>query len=164
MRLAVATIVATMLMAGAGRAQERVDPGMVGPVLAGPIAASRAVPGGLAAASAVERQSTPVLDRKFWAVAAALNTAMVLDTRSTFDVIRACRDCREGNPFVAPFVRRGPGLTYTAGEVFDAGVMTLAARMRGSSRAWVRRTWWVAPVALIGGHAIAYRHNVNLLR
>ena len=105
-----------------------------------------------------------VLDRKFWAVAAALNTAMLMDTKSTFDVARACPTCEEANPIVAPFFRKGAAVTFTAGEFFDAGVMTLAARMKGSERVWMRRTWWVVPAALIVGHGIAHQHNVNLLR
>jgi hypothetical protein len=89
---------------------------------------------------------------------------MLIDTKSTFDVLRACPTaCQEANPFVAPFVRRGPALTYTAGVLFDAGVMTVAAKMRGSPRGWMRRTWWVAPAALIVGHSIAARHNATLL-
>jgi hypothetical protein len=109
-------------------------------------------------------RSARVADRKFWAVAAALNTAMVLDTKSTFDVVNVCRMCREANPFVAPFVRRGPAVTFVAGEVFDAGVMSIAAKMKASDRTWVRRTWWVMPAALGVGHTIALRHNRNLLK
>jgi hypothetical protein len=105
-----------------------------------------------------------VRDKKFWVISAALTTTMALDTKSTFDVVRNCRDCREANPFVAPFIERGQGVTYTAGILFDAGVMTIAGKMKGSSHTWVRRTWWVAPAALIVGHSIAQRHNVNLLR
>jgi len=114
-------------------------------------------------ASTGETSST-VLDRKFWIVAAGLNTAMLLDTRSTFDVAGSCHTCREANPFVAPFVRRGPGVTYTAGLLFDAGVMTVAAKMKGSSGTWMRRTWWVGPATLIAGNSIAYRHNITLLK
>ena len=105
-----------------------------------------------------------VVDKKFWLLGGALNSAMLLDTKSTFDVTKTCTDCYEANPFVRPFVRRGPVTTYIAGEVFDAGVMTIAARMRGAERPWMRRTWWVIPVALITGHAIAYRHNVTLMK
>jgi hypothetical protein len=109
-------------------------------------------------------RSDRVTDRKFWVMAAALNVAMTVDTKSTFDVVKGCQTCREINPFVAPFVRRGPVLTFAAGEVFDAGVMTMAAKMKGSDRRWVRRTWWVAPAALVIGHTIAQRHNYNLLK
>lgn len=148
-RKLVTVLVLVLLTATAARAQER-----------GRLAADEAARHTLTA----ERSSRQVLDRKFWIVAAALNTAMALDTKSTFDVVRRCDACREANPFVAPFVRRGPAVTFTAGEAFDAGVMTMAARMRGSDRAWVRRTWWVMPAALITGHAIAARHNSNLLK
>ena len=80
------------------------------------------------------------------------------------DVVRACETCREANPFVAPFVRRGQVLTLAAGEAFDAGVMTLAAKMKGSDHVWARRTWWLVPAALSVGHTIAARHNSNLLK
>jgi len=89
---------------------------------------------------------------------------MLLDTKSTFDVSDVCPYCREANPFVAPFVRRGPVPTYIAGELFDAGVMNIAAKMRTAERRWARRTWWAIPVALVAGHSIAYRHNVDLIK
>jgi hypothetical protein len=101
-------------------------------------------------------------DKKFWMLAAGLTTAMVLDTKSTFDVSRWCASCEEKNPFVRPFVERGPALTFTAGVAFDAGVIALSAKMRRSDRTFLRRTWWVVPVALMSGHTIAWRHNLNL--
>ncbi len=105
-----------------------------------------------------------VTDKKFWAVAGALTTTMLLDTKSTFEVDKRCTDCYEANPFVAPFVRQGATTTYVAGLAFDAAVMTVAAKMKGSEKTWVRRTWWVIPAALIAGHSMAYRHNNNLAR
>jgi hypothetical protein len=105
-----------------------------------------------------------VADKKFWFVAGALTTTMLLDTRSTFDVSQRCPECYEANPVVAPFVRQGPTATFAAGLAFDAGVMTVAARMKGSDNKWARRTWWVVPAALIVGHSIAYRHNDHLAR
>ncbi len=110
------------------------------------------------------RPTTKVRDRKFWILGAALNTAMLLDTKSTFDVSKRCADCYEANLVVAPFVEQGQATTYVAGEAFDIGVMALAAKMKASDRAWVRRTWWVIPAALITGHTVAYRHNVNVAR
>jgi hypothetical protein len=107
----------------------------------------------------------PVRDWKYWGLAAGLSGAMLVDTKTTFDVLRDCRQaCREANPVVAPFVRRGPAVTYVAGMLVDAGVMTVAAKMRRSPRGWVRRTWWVAPTALIVGHSLAARHNATLLK
>ena len=116
------------------------------------------------AQEAVDSRGT-VRDWKYWGLAAGLNTAMLVDTKSTYDVLRACpQACREANPVAAPFVRRGPAAAVAAGLLFDAGVMTVAAKMKGSQRGWVRRTWWVAPAALIVGHSIAARHNANLLK
>jgi hypothetical protein len=110
------------------------------------------------------RTSERVADKKFWLTAGALTTTMLLDTRSTFAVSKLCPDCYEANPVVAPFVRQGATTTYAAGLAFDAGVMTVAYKMKGSENRWARRTWWAVPAALIVGHSIAYRHNSNLAR
>ena len=117
-----------------------------------------------AATRDIEGARSRVLDGKFWALAGVLGTSMLLDTRSTFYVVDRCLDCREANPLVAPLVRLGPTPTYAAGVLVDIGVMAVAAKMKGSERAWVRRTWWVAPVALVIGHSLATRHNYNLVR
>ncbi len=105
-----------------------------------------------------------VTDARFWVVAAALNTAMVLDTQSTFAVSKRCPDCYEADPFVAGVVAKGAPATFVAGEAFDVALMTVAAKMKGSDTPWVRHTWWVMPVALTVGHAIAFRHNNALAR
>jgi hypothetical protein len=110
------------------------------------------------------RAPEKVADKKFWLTAGALTGTMLLDTRSTFEVSKRCPDCYEANPFVAPFVRQGASTTYAAGLMFDAGVMTIAYKMKGSDNRWARRTWWVVPAALIAGHSIAARHNNNLAR
>ncbi|MEQ1871033.1 MAG: hypothetical protein ABL961_13545 [Vicinamibacterales bacterium] len=103
-------------------------------------------------------------DAKFWWLGAALNTAMLLDTKSTFDVMARCARCAEGNPLVAPLIDRGPVVAYAVAEAFDLGVMTLAARMRHAERRSVRRLWWVVPAALTAAHAVAYRHNLGVGR
>jgi len=105
-----------------------------------------------------------VTDAKFWVVAGALNMGMVLDTQSTFAVSKRCPDCYEADPFVAGVVAKGAPATFIAGEAFDIALMTVAAKMKGSETAWVRHTWWVMPVALTVGHAIAFRHNAALAR
>ena len=110
------------------------------------------------------RARETVADKKFWVVAGALTTAMLLDTKSTFAVGTRCADCYEANPVVAPFVHQGATTTYAAGLAFDAGVMTVAYKMKGSDNRWARRTWWIVPAALIAGHSMAYRHNDNLAR
>ena len=103
-----------------------------------------------------------VTDHTFWLVGAALNTAMILDMKSTFDVERRCAMCYEANPVAAPFINQGPRVAFVAAELFDIALMSAAAKMKGSDRAWVRHIWWVAPVAVAAGHTVAYRHNVNL--
>jgi hypothetical protein len=105
-----------------------------------------------------------VVDKKFWLVSTALNTTMLLDTWSTFDVMSRCPTCREANPYVAPFVKKGPAVTFTAGQAFDIGVMALAAKMKASKKPQIRNIWWVVPVALTTGHVIAFNHNRQLAR
>jgi len=100
-----------------------------------------------------------VVDPKFWSLGAALNAAMVLDTRSTFDALRRCVRCQESNPYAAPFVNRGPVVAFTAGEIFDVSIMALAAKMRGSTQPQIRRLWWLVPAALTSAHLVAYQHN-----
>jgi len=134
---------------------------------AGVARAQDAVAAAPPATAQIETPSRPhgrVADAKFWALGGGLVSSMLMDTKSTFDVSVRCPDCIEANPFVAPFVNRGPKPTYIAGLAFDAGVMVVAAKMKGSEHAWARHTWWAIPGALIAGHAIAYRHNVNLAR
>jgi hypothetical protein len=103
-----------------------------------------------------------VADRKFWFTAATLNIAMVADTKSTFDALHRCSRCYEADPYAAPFVNRGPKTAFTAGEAFDVGVMWIAFKMKGSDRPLFRKTWWVVPVALTAGHALATRHNMTI--
>ena len=115
-------------------------------------------------ASDPERPAKRVTDTKFWLTAATLNAAMIADTKSTFDVMRRCEICYEKNPYAAPFVARGPIVTYAAGEAFDISVMVVAAKMKGSDNKVYRRTWWVVPIALTTGHVLAYRHNLGVAR
>ncbi|HUL71746.1 MAG TPA: hypothetical protein VLT86_01510 [Vicinamibacterales bacterium] len=112
---------------------------------------------------AQEREpSGRVADTKFWLTGAALNVSMIVDTKSTFDVLRRCDRCFEANPYAAPFIARGPAVAFTAGEAFDVGVMVIAAKMKGARRPFYRRTWWILPVAIAAGHVMATRHNMAL--
>jgi hypothetical protein len=106
----------------------------------------------------------PVTDKRFWLTAAALNLAMIADTKTTFDVMKRCTACYEADPYARPFVGRGPTVTYTAGEAFDITVMAIAAKMKGSDRPFFRKTWWVVPIALTAGHALAAKHNTGVGR
>jgi hypothetical protein len=147
----------SMLAVSAVPAQERLTiaiPEVVASVVSGAVVPPVPV--------AVEPAGQRVGDLKFWLVGAALNTAMIFDTRSTFDVKRRCARCVEADPFAAPFIERGPALAYSAGEAFDVGVLALAARMKGAQRASVRRLWWVVPAALTAGHILAYRSNLRV--
>ena len=87
---------------------------------------------------------------------------MAIDTRSTFATKASCPRCIEADPFAALFVNAGPAAAYSAGLAFDTGVIYLSMRMRRSDHAIWRRTWFVLPVGLAAGHALAARHNYGL--
>ena len=144
-------IVVVLLLSGASTswAQEQVSSPVV-PVIQ------------LQTSSEAERPAGRVADKKFWFTAAALNIAMVADTKSTFDVMRRCDRCNETNPYAAPFINRGPKVALVAGEAFDIGVMLVAAKMKGSDRPLFGKTWWVMPVAMTAGHIMATRHNMAI--
>jgi hypothetical protein len=154
MRKLCGAILLVLATASASQAQIREDDQLPPPILT-PVA----VPHG-----ETQTAKRKVTDVKFWVVAGALNTAMVLDTQSTFAVSKRCPDCYEADPFVAGVVAKGAPATFVAGEAFDIALMTVAAKMKGSDTPWVRHTWWVMPVALTVGHAIAFRHNNALAR
>jgi hypothetical protein len=116
----------------------------------------------LVTADTQDQPSRRVHDFKFWTVGGLLGTAMLLDTKSTFDVLGRCARCYEANPYVAPFVNRGPGVTFTAGVALDVGIMAIAAKMKTSRHERFRRIWWVVPVVLTAGHLLAYRHNLRV--
>ena len=119
---------------------------------------------GTSAAQAPEPPVKRAADTKFWLTAAALNAAMIADTKSTLDVMRRCQVCYEANPYAAPFLSHGPAVAFTAGEAFDVGVMVVAGKMKASDNTFCRRTWWVVPIALTTGHMLAYRHNLGVAR
>ena len=160
-----ASFVILLLLPGVSAAQTQERERVQGPSFSN-VAAFRQIDLRPAAEAAPDsdRPAKRVTDTKFWLTAAALNVAMIADTKSTFDVIHRCDICYEKNPYAAPFVARGPAVTYAAGEAFDIGVMVVAARMKGSENKFYRRTWWVVPIALTTGHVIAYRHNLGVAR
>ena len=107
---------------------------------------------------------TVAIDKKFKALAAALYTSMIADTKSTFDSRAWCPRCAETNPYAAPFVNAGPDTAYAAGVAFDTSIMYLSARMRTAANPVLRKIWFALPVSLIAGHAWAMRHNYGLRR
>ena len=160
-----ASVVILLLLPGVSAAQTQEQERVQGPTFAN-VAAFRQIDLRPASESASDpdRPAKRVTDTKFWLTAAALNVAMIADTKSTFDVINRCEFCYEKNPYAAPFVARGPAVTYAAREAFDIGVMVVAARMKGSENKFYRRTWWIVPIALTTGHVMAYRHNLGVAR
>ena len=100
-----------------------------------------------------------MFDRKSAPLAAALYALMLIDTQSTFASAQWCPRCVETNPYAAPFIRAGRPAAFGAGVAFDTGVMYLAHRMRQSWNPAIRKIWFVLPVGLAVGHAMAIHHN-----
>jgi hypothetical protein len=105
-----------------------------------------------------------VVDATFVTVGAMLGAAMAWDVQSTYTVLARCNRCYEANPLARPFINQSEPVGYAAFAVADVGIMAVAAKMKGSKRPWLRRTWWVWPVATVASHAICARHNTQLGR
>ncbi len=113
--------------------------------------------------TAIEIAKPKALDKKFWALGIALNTAMVLDARSTFATFERC-NCVESNPYARPLYNNGKAVTYLGLATFEAGLMFLAAKMRTTSKKKLRPIWWLFPVLMTVGHTQAYLHNEKVGR
>ena len=92
-----------------------------------------------------------VLDRNFLLLMGAGTALTVLD----FEMTQSClarRVCREGNPLV-PTSRAG---MYATNIPFNAALYYLSYRRKASGK----RLWWVAPLAILGSHAVGVVSNV----
>jgi len=86
-----------------------------------------------------------IVDRKFMAMGAALMALTVSDLERTQHCL-ARAACVELNPML-PHSRAG---MYAVNVPINAGTMYLAYKMKAAG--W--KTWWVAPVLNIAGHAV----------
>ncbi len=106
-----------------------------------------------------------VVDKKFVLVGATMHLSMIVDGKTTFDLLKRCPECYEKNPLVAPFIKRGPVVAYMAGTVAEVGVMYVAYKMKGSDNAFLRKTWWLAPIVITALHTkgalMNYRFQVG---
>ena len=107
-------------------------------------------------------QRRKIADKRLAGLGVALFGAMTLDTYTTFKSTAWCPSCREGNPYAAPFVNRGPAVTYSTGLLFDTGVLGLSAAMRKSWNPAIRKIWWAPAMALVVGHGLASVNNLGL--
>ena len=126
-----ASFVILLLLPGASAAQTQEQARVQGPSFVNAAAFQQM---DLRPVSDPERPAKRVIDTKFWLTAAALNAAMIADTKSTFDVVNRCDICYEKNPYAAPFVAHGPALTYAAGMAINwSAILTCASiRSKGS--------------------------------
>ena len=98
-----------------------------------------------------EERPRKILDRSFLLLIGAGTGLTVLD----FEMTQSClsrRVCREANPLV-PTSRAG---MYATNIPFNALLYYWSYRRRASGK----RLWWVAPLAIIGSHAVGVASNV----
>ncbi len=92
-----------------------------------------------------------------------LGIAVVVST--VYDVETTFRGFDEGlteaNPVDRLFARNRASMYVFQGSV-DVGVWYLSHRFRNSSKPYIRRLWWILPIAVTAGHSIAAISNMSL--
>jgi hypothetical protein len=99
-----------------------------------------------------EAQNKP-LDPQFIAVSSYLIFSSVFDTETTFASLH--NGCHEANPVMRPFVKSGRAATYAFVLATDAAVIYVAYRMRKCENPGFKKIWWVGPMVIGTGHAVA---------
>ena len=108
------------------------------------------------ASAQVQREK--VADKKFWAVNTLLVSSTVYDTRSTYFALEKCKNCREANPLMRPFVKAGEPWLYVVQGFINTGVIYASYKMKEKDH----KLWYVLPVALTIAHTIAGTHNIRI--
>jgi len=92
-----------------------------------------------------EAKSTRVVDKKFIGMSALAMGLTIADIENTQHCLNQ-GTCRELNPMM-PRSRAG---MYAVNLPVNAGLMYLSYRLKASGK----KTWWIAPLAISGSHAI----------
>lgn len=104
-------------------------------------------------------QAQEVTDRKFWTVNTLLVGSTVYDVESTYFALDRCgNNCREGNPFMRPFVKAGKPWLYAVQGSVDAGIIYSSYKMKKNNN----KLWWLLPIAITTTHSIAGTHNIRI--
>jgi hypothetical protein len=115
---------------------------------------------GFSASYSFAQQDVEALDKKFFAVSAALWGSTIFDTETTFSCIELGA-CREGNPIMQPFYKAGRPATYGFYAGVNGAVLYSSYRLRKSSNPTARKLWWVIPVVMTVSHALAGGTNLR---
>jgi hypothetical protein len=92
-----------------------------------------------------KQKPSPVIDGKFIAMSALVMASTIADIEGTQQCL-GNGSCRELNPLM-PQSRAG---MYAVNLPINAAAMYLSYRLKASGH----RTWWIAPLAISGAHAI----------
>lgn len=106
----------------------------------------------------VALQAQEVADRKFWTVNTMLIGSTIYDVESTYYALDKCQTCREGNPFMRPFVKAGKPWFYAVQGSIDAGVIYTSYKMKKNDK----KLWWLLPVVMTATHSIAGTSNIRI--
>ncbi len=107
---------------------------------------------GFGASDSFAQQKVKTIDKKFFAVSAALWGSTILDAETTHSCL-GLGTCREGNPVMRPFFKAGRPATYGFYAGANSAVLYLSYRLRKSSNPTARKLWWVMPVMMTASHA-----------
>ncbi len=109
------------------------------------------------------QQGAKVLDKKFFAVSAALAISSIYDVESTKLSINSGLG-RESNPIMAPFINSGRPAAYVYLAGLNSGSLYFAYRLKKHKDPHIRRLWWIVPVCEIVSHVFAGSSNLRLAR
>ncbi|MFN7927052.1 MAG: hypothetical protein U0Y68_03755 [Blastocatellia bacterium] len=115
------------------------------------------------ALSSTKPDQKKVFDKKFYTLMVGLQASTVLDVESSYYVLNNCPagyTCREGNPFLRPFVHAGRPAAYAFTTTTNALAVLSSYKLRKKGS----RFWWVPMTAYIGIHTYCGINNLRTAR
>jgi hypothetical protein len=101
--------------------------------------------------------SAQTVDKKFVISSAFLVASSIYDNESTFHALKNCPTCREANPIMAPFVKRGRLTTYAVTAAVDTALIYWSYKLKQRHS----KLWWIVPAEVSVGHTIAATFNMR---
>lgn len=116
-----------------------------------------------AVAKDTAKDQKKIFDKKFYALMIGLQASTVFDVESSYHVLNNCPNgytCREGNPFLRPFVHAGRPAAYAFTTTTNALAVLSSYKLRKKGS----RFWWVPMTAYIGIHTYCGIRNMQTAR
>ena len=97
------------------------------------------------------------VDKKFVIASSLVVATSIYDVESTFHALDGCSTCKEGNPLMRPFVKRGRFVTYAFTAVVDTALIYTSYRMKKSGN----KFWWLIPAEISIGRGVVATFNMR---